>query len=490
MMSETVFLDAELTDAGRIGVHPQLLDLGHAVAPATASEFNRLRAPLVAVACWRMDDARFDFDSSFVRPTATKEIALLRQIVKAHPGSPLSIFGHTDPTGDDDYNKRLSGRRARAIYGLLIRDVDIWEELFTHPMSRDQWGTKPIQTMLQALRGRDGQPFHRDAIDGIEGPKTREALQRFQREQGLPATGASDSATRKKLFRVYMDFLCKAEDSEETLELKRTDFLARGTDRHGKGDHQGCGEFNPVLVFSRAEQREFQQPALKPQRDAENLPNRRVTIFLFEKGRQVDPQQWPCPRSTEGPAACRKRFFSDGEKRRSPQERRRLYQETQDTFACRFYDRLANSSPCEGAGKLAVFRLRLCDPLKDPIGKAPCRIIQGASHIPGQADDKGFITVIAKHTPSKVRIEWTTPDRAAEEVFPFSLEVFVAPPIEGEEGAFQRLHNVGYSQQATLEEKVRAFQRDFGRQPTGDFRDIEKELKDWHDGGNKPPVKV
>jgi len=35
--------------------------------------------------------------------------------VKDHPACPLSVFGHADPVGSDDYNKALSGRRAMAV---------------------------------------------------------------------------------------------------------------------------------------------------------------------------------------------------------------------------------------------------------------------------------------------------------------------------------------------------------------------------------------
>jgi len=485
----TIFIGSDLSDAGRTGVHSSLADFSLAIAPATSSEFNVVRRPLKVIACWRMDDARFEFDSSFMRPGARTEIALLRQLLKGHPDSPISIFAHTDPTGDDVYNKKLSGRRARAIFALLTRAPEIWEELFSQPMMGDNWGTRSIQIALEALG------FSPGPIDNQMGELTRNAVRLFQsspRGAGLTVDGDPGPATREKLFRAYMDFLCQADDSGETLQLKKEDFLGKGIDVDGKADYQGCGEFNPVLVFSTEEDKEFHKPEAREQRNTENLPNRRVTIFVFAKAERVDVIQWPCPRWNEGPAGCEKRFFSNGQQRRNPQQSRRLYENTQDTFACRFYDRLANTSPCEGTGKLAVFRLRLCGPEQEPIKQAPLRIVQGSSSVPGTADDEGFITVVAKKTPDKVRIEWTTPDRSNEQIFPFAHEVFVAPPDdatdEGAEGALQRLHNVGYVHQVGLREKVLAFQLDFGRNPTGDFKDIKAELKQWHDGGAKPAV--
>src|SRR5262245_39987318 len=117
------------------------------VAPATGAEFNAIIAAIIPVACWRVEDIRFEFDSSFPLPAIKAELEELKALVKKHPGSPLSVFGHADPVGNDDYNKALSGRRATAIYGLLIRDTDLWEELFSQPLGNDKWGTKALEVM-------------------------------------------------------------------------------------------------------------------------------------------------------------------------------------------------------------------------------------------------------------------------------------------------------------------------------------------------------
>src|SRR5439155_1060648 len=57
----------------------------------------------------------------------------------------------------------------------------------------------------------------------------------------------------------------------------------------------------------------------------------------------------PCPRASDGTAGCRQRFWSDGEARRNkrlPDERRR-HDQKGETFACRFYERIIDNSPCE-----------------------------------------------------------------------------------------------------------------------------------------------
>jgi outer membrane protein OmpA-like peptidoglycan-associated protein len=477
--SNTIHLDDQLAECGCAGIHERVPLAYAAVAPQTTSEFNQLRLPVEPIACWRMDDARFDVDSSFIVPAARKEIALLRTIVHEHPGAPLTIYGHADPVGDDEFNKQLSGRRARVVYGMLIRDTAVWEDLYSRPLPGDQWDHGQISDMLGALPAGDGQPFAR------YGDRPADSIARFQSSNSLHPSGHADAATRAALFGAYMDFLCNGDGPSDRLQLTKTDFLARGRDAKGKGDFQGCGKFNPALVFSQQEDQEFSQPANHQRRNSENAPNRRVTIFLFEPGAIVNPAKWPCPRAADSTPACRTRLFSDGEKRRRPAETRRVFETTHDTFACRFYHRLAIQSPCEGSGKLATFRLRVCDFDKNPIPNAPCRILQGDSKLPGKADENGFLLVVARARPSQVRVEWTSPDREQDDFYPFEMDVFIAPG-GGDDGGFQRLHNMGFVLEETLKDKVRAYQTFFGRPVTGKLADIERELTDWHDGGNKP----
>jgi hypothetical protein len=127
--------------------------------------------------------------------------------------------------------------------------------------------------------------------------------------------------------------------------LTPKDFLGEGADAGGKASYQGCGEFNPLIVFSAAEQQRYSRPEFKEERDEQNAANRRVTVFLFEPGLKVTPAKWPCPRASEGIAGCQKRFWSDAAYRRSNQAERRRYPADRDTYACRFYDRLTDGPP-------------------------------------------------------------------------------------------------------------------------------------------------
>lgn len=330
-----------MADGGFAADHPPRPDQPFYVAPNFdgATERNTYRAQLIPVACWRVDNIRFEFDSSFVKPEIAAELSLLAVKMKAHPKAPISIFGHADPVGKDDYNKKLSGRRAIAIYAILTRNTDLWEKLYKDP--DDHWGLKSVQIMLTAL-GYDPGP-----ATGFGSGKTTAAVKKFQEDDGtLDHDGDPGPLTREKLFKAYMDKTC-VDDTGAAFQLTNDDFLARGADPDGKGDYQGCGEFNPVLIFSNDEEKEFKKPGKTKARNEANSPNRRVVIFLFRPNSIVTPGKWPCPLATEGGEGCTKRFWSDGETRRQNTDKRREYPVTHDTFACRFYDRIAFKSPCE-----------------------------------------------------------------------------------------------------------------------------------------------
>ena len=341
-----------VTQAGIAAFHPDedanLLKRAR-VAPTTADEFNTIQPPLLPRACWKLEDMRFMFDSSLVLPEIKEEMPLLREIIEKNTETnadgvtmkpPLSIFGHADPVGDDAYNKTLSGRRAMAIYALITRRTDMWEQLYSHPAGGDNWGQPSTKMMLGSL--------------GFNGPT---ATRDFQEANDLTTDGSAGPKTREKLFLVYMDSLCGPD-----FVVAREDFLGGGVDPGGKADYQGCSEFNPLILLSIQENQELSQPQNKSKRNEENAPNRRVMIFLFRPGRRVIPGRWPCPRAKEGDAGCRKRFFVEGEWRRSPGPVRREFKETGDTFACRFYNRFAANSPCE-------------HPLPPPKGKAFLSVI-------------------------------------------------------------------------------------------------------------------
>lgn len=70
-------------------------------------------------------DVLFDFDQADVKPAAAGELGKVAQVIRAHPGAAIAIEGHTDARGADDYNQRLSERRAAAVETWLAENADV-----------------------------------------------------------------------------------------------------------------------------------------------------------------------------------------------------------------------------------------------------------------------------------------------------------------------------------------------------------------------------
>ena len=475
--------------------HPPRQALPVMVGPATADEHNAIRDGMLPVACWRMDDVRFEFDSSFVRPEAKEELIDLSKLLATYQKCPITIFGHADPVGNDGYNKQLSGRRAKAIYAVLTRNTDLWEELYKEPFHGDNWKEKAIQLMLTAL-GHYGGP-----INGILTKETRDAVKEFQgspagKEAGLAADGDPGSKTRPVLYKAYMKHICVNQHGMPYQLDPVKDFIAQGADaKNFKGDFQGCSEYNPVLLFSEKDEKRFKSVANKKERDAANVPNRRVVAYLFRPGTVVAPDEWPCPKVVKGMAdpagikVCESRFWSDHAKRRNTRlpEESREYEKTHDTFACRFYDRMARRSPCEGG--VQEWIIRILKPgigppnNREPLANEPF-IITGAGGsapaIEGRTDVNGMLHFMVHDDPTTMLLKIA------------DLEIVLGgsalPPIDaGDDAVKHRLLNLGYGianlaawTDFIFDEAVAQFQKDHDlpvtRAPNPDTRDRLREV--------------
>ena len=73
----------------------------------------------------RIEDAYFDYDKASLRPDALKALKAdsteLRDIMKDYPDYKLTIEGHCDERGSDEYNLALGDRRAQAAKDYLVQ---------------------------------------------------------------------------------------------------------------------------------------------------------------------------------------------------------------------------------------------------------------------------------------------------------------------------------------------------------------------------------
>ena len=68
-----------------------------------------------------LSDVLFDTASANLKPGAREKLARVAGILSSHPDLHVMIEGHTDSVGGDDYNQRLSERRADSVRAYLVQ---------------------------------------------------------------------------------------------------------------------------------------------------------------------------------------------------------------------------------------------------------------------------------------------------------------------------------------------------------------------------------
>jgi hypothetical protein len=486
------------------------------VAPTDGStRFNAIRIPLIPVACWRLEDPSFAFDSSFVSakfkgelvPTDPGEdtaeddglsetsgppdspLTTLSGIVGQNQGCPAAIFGHCDPAGSDALNKTLGDRRAIAVYALVTRQPDLWAYLYDNPQVGDQWDLKMVQEMLHHVRDASGTPYLGEDPTGVRDADTVDAVKRFQGDSGLTADGDPGPKTRKVLFGAYMDWICTPHPASSSpadatspstdpsatpprFQMQPSDFLGGTGAQPGdlpKMSLQSCGKFNPIVLLTTDEMggEDTTDGASKVQRNIDDAPNRRVIMYFFPKDTKVDSAQWPCPKVKETNDACNAQFWPDGDTRRKNTDTKRVYKETRDTMACRFYDRFARRSPCEGAKETAGIDIHLYDDSGRPMVNVPYRLTTGGAATTGVAAD-GWVHVNfpADMCPATCTIEWGKID--TDKSYPFAADLVVdCDDGDDQANAGAKLHNIGFPREVELDTRVRRFQALYETSVTG-----------------------
>ena len=66
-----------------------------------------------------LSDVLFDVDKATLKPGAREKLARIAGILGSHPDLKIEIEGHADSTGGEDYNQRLSERRAESVRAYL-----------------------------------------------------------------------------------------------------------------------------------------------------------------------------------------------------------------------------------------------------------------------------------------------------------------------------------------------------------------------------------
>jgi outer membrane protein OmpA-like peptidoglycan-associated protein len=209
----------------------------------------------------------FDKNKAFLLPQAMHGIKGLASYFERHPDAQLLVVGHTDATGSDDYNVKLSVERAKAVAAYLKDDVDAWAAWFGDDKPDEKrWGTLELQRMLSALPdGQDDKFYSVDPPTGRKDAATRDAVSSFQawsnqtKGTSLSVDGDAGHATRPEIVRAYMAL--EGTSVPESTVVKT----------------HGCGPFHP------------QDPTPQGVADPDN---RRVEVFVFDDA--IDPAPQTC----------------------------------------------------------------------------------------------------------------------------------------------------------------------------------------------------
>ncbi len=65
-------------------------------------------------------DLMFDVNSSALKAGSHDELFRVSQVLNQYPQTRIQVAGHTDSTGSDDHNQRLSERRAEVVKNALV----------------------------------------------------------------------------------------------------------------------------------------------------------------------------------------------------------------------------------------------------------------------------------------------------------------------------------------------------------------------------------
>lgn len=209
----------------------------HTIHVKENSDVDRL------IDCFGIPGATFRFGRSFIRPSSSAFIVQILRKAEEFPDTQLCVFGHTDSADDPRDNKRLSERRAWALWAILVNDPQTWVTLRDH--ARENWDEREFRRVHEAIgSGRTSKPG-------------------------------------KAEFDEYFTVLREGLDA-----LPKSRFLKEGA----VDGFMGCGEFNHLVKNAR--------PHNNADNQAKNEPNRRVMVFFFDAAR---PPRLPCQYNDIGP---------------------------------------------------------------------------------------------------------------------------------------------------------------------------------------------
>ncbi|MFO7288956.1 MAG: OmpA family protein [Bacillota bacterium] len=96
----------------------------------------------------------FDFDSSRLRSEAYPILKDIAESLKNAKGYEMIIYGHTDSKGSDEYNLKLSQRRAEAVRKALVERYGVSPEILSAEGLGEKYPVAPNDTEANRQKNR------------------------------------------------------------------------------------------------------------------------------------------------------------------------------------------------------------------------------------------------------------------------------------------------------------------------------------------------
>jgi len=128
--------------------------LRNAMAASQAASIQREQNILTATF---KGDVFFDYDSATILPGGYTDIANLARVLNQYPQTMIRVEGHTDTKGSEEYNQKLSERRAQAVATALVQQGVAQSRILTvgygesQPISSDDATNRRVKVVIEPV---------------------------------------------------------------------------------------------------------------------------------------------------------------------------------------------------------------------------------------------------------------------------------------------------------------------------------------------------
>jgi outer membrane protein OmpA-like peptidoglycan-associated protein len=179
-----------------------------------------------------LDGAHFNFDKIYpLFPDESKIFELPNMDFYDDDSYSLTIVGHTDKVGNQNYNKNLSLKRARALYTFITGNLESLNEGNLLSEMLNDMRTDDIQLLLNRVNDAGL------AVDNDFGPSTKNAIKDFQENNEdiggntLDVDGIAGTKTKGAMVKQYLEWF------NERIKISESRFLSNR-------EWIGCGEYS------------------------------------------------------------------------------------------------------------------------------------------------------------------------------------------------------------------------------------------------------